>query len=275
MAIHSSAINFSEHVSDSAEIGPFTLISENAVIAANACIGAHVTIGVGTQIGERTNIQTGVRLSDGCIVESDVTVGANATIAANVRLHMGSFIASGTNVSMDVPPYAIISGAESTITGYVDANKNLDKGHPISGLSEHGLIRVRGVRLHELPNHLDLRGNLTVGEFEKDLPFSPKRYFLVYGVTNEHIRGEHAHLNCHQFLLCTHGACSVIADDGVERQEFRLDQPNSGLYLPPMIWGVQYKFSRDAVLLVFASEHYDPNDYLRNFAEFRKIVHSK
>jgi len=145
----------------------------------------------------------------------------------------------------------------------------------VTGLIDQETTRVRGVRVHELPNHLDMRGNLSVGEFEKDLPFYPKRYFLVYGVTNERIRGEHAHRNCHQFLLCAHGACSVIADDGSYRQEFRLDHPYFGLYLPPMIWGIQYKFTRDAVLLVFASEHYDSEDYLRNYAEFRALANSQ
>jgi hypothetical protein len=66
-----------------------------------------------------------------------------------------------------------------------------------------------------------------------------------------------------------------MADDGVTRSEFILDSPNKGIYLPAMIWGVQYKYSEDAALLVFASHHYDPNDYIRDYSEFLQIVKSK
>jgi UDP-2-acetamido-3-amino-2,3-dideoxy-glucuronate N-acetyltransferase len=275
MAIHSSAIILSRNVPALVEIGPFTLVCEDAVISDSACIGAQVMIGISVQIGPRVRIQSGACISDGCIIESDVTVGANASVASGVCLHMGSSVTAGTNVTMDVPPYAIISGPESAIAGYVDANLSDEKSQNIPRLIERGASRIRGVRLYELPNYLDMRGNLSVGEFEKDLPFYPKRFFVVYDVTNERIRGEHAHYKCHQFLQCTHGACSIIADDGFERQEFRLDKPNRGIYLPPMIWGIQYKFTRDAVLLVFTSEHYDPEDYIRNFAKFREIARSK
>jgi len=85
-------------------------------------------------------------------------------------------------------------------------------------------------------------------------------------------RGEHAHHQCHQFLIAARGRISVIADDGSEREEFILDRPNLGLYLPPLVWGIQYKYSPDACLLVFASDHYDSNDYIRDYSEFIKII---
>lgn len=62
----------------------------------------------------------------------------------------------------------------------------------------------------------------------------------------------------------------IIADDGMNREEFQLASPNQGLYLPPMTWGVQYQYSNDAVLLVFASEYYDPDDYIRDYQEFKR-----
>jgi hypothetical protein len=118
----------------------------------------------------------------------------------------------------------------------------------------------------------DLRGNLTVGEFERQIPFLPKRYFMVFGVPSAEVRGEHAHHTCHQFLICVRGACSVLADDGEHREEFRLDTPTVGIHLSPMVWGVQYKYTADAVLMVFASDYYDAQDYIRSYDEFLSLV---
>jgi dTDP-4-dehydrorhamnose 3,5-epimerase-like enzyme len=127
---------------------------------------------------------------------------------------------------------------------------------------------VKGVVLHRLKSVRDLRGDLSVGEFERDVPFAPRRYFLVFDVPSAETRGEHAHRRCHQFLLCVRGSCSVVADDGEHRQEFKLDRPDIGLHLAPLVWGIQYKYSADAVLLVFASDYYDPDDYLRSYDAF-------
>jgi hypothetical protein len=123
-------------------------------------------------------------------------------------------------------------------------------------------------RLIALRNVVDARGNLTAGEFGRSVPFEAKRYFMVYQVPLVASRGEHAHRQCHQFLVCVRGRISVIADDGKRREEFLLDRPDLGLHLPPMVWGVQHKYSPDAVLLVFASHYYDDADYIRNYDEF-------
>ena len=127
-------------------------------------------------------------------------------------------------------------------------------------------------RLIDLPRVIDPRGNLTVGEFGKTIPFEAKRYFMVFQVPLVEVRGEHAHKECHQLLICARGKMSAIADDGLHRQEFVLDRPDLGLYLPPKVWGVQYKHSPDAVLLVFASHYYDSADYIRDYSEFRQLV---
>ena len=84
-----------------------------------------------------------------------------------------------------------------------------------------------------------MRGNLSFGEIGDQIPFDIKRYFLVYGVASKEIRGEHAHRSLHQFLICVHGRCHVVADDGRNRQEFVLDNPTLGIHLPPMVWGIQ------------------------------------
>ena len=127
---------------------------------------------------------------------------------------------------------------------------------------------VRGVVHYRFPWVKDPRGNLAVGEFEKEIPFSPKRYFIVSGVPSGGIRGEHAHKQCHQFLICAYGRCSVTVDDGTTRREVVLDSPSTGIYVPPMIWGRQWQYSADAALLVFASELYDPDDYIREYDAF-------
>ncbi|MDE3164184.1 MAG: WxcM-like domain-containing protein, partial [Acidobacteriota bacterium] len=132
--------------------------------------------------------------------------------------------------------------------------------------------RVRGVTLHRMPEVDDLRGNLSFGEVGRHVPFEVKRYFLVYGVANKDIRGEHAHRRLHQFLVCVHGACHVVADDGVNRQEFVLNAPSVGLHIGPMVWATQYKYTPDGVLLVLASEYYDPASYIREYAAFLEAV---
>lgn len=133
---------------------------------------------------------------------------------------------------------------------------------------------VEGVTFHELKTVRDHRGDLTVGEFERTVPFQPKRYFMVFNVPSSKSRGEHAHKNCKQFLICIRGSISVIVDDGKNREEFVLDSVNKGLYMPPMTWGSQYNYSSDAILLVFASDHYDAADYIRSYEEFTKLAAS-
>ena len=130
--------------------------------------------------------------------------------------------------------------------------------------------RVRGVKLYRLPLFQDHRGNLTVGEFDTFLPFVPLRYFITYQVPGRNVRGEHAHRECAQFLTCVSGACTVLVDDGINRQEFRLDGPRIGVLVPPMVWAAEYDHTEDSILMVFASHHYDPEDYLRDHGEFVK-----
>lgn len=139
----------------------------------------------------------------------------------------------------------------------------------MTGVSE---LSVKGVKLFTFKENTDSRGNLTVGNFESEIPFLPKRYFLVYGVPENKIRGEHAHKECHQFLVCTIGSCKVTVDDGMNRQVVLLNRPNQGLYLPPKIWGIQGDYSKEASLLVFASHAYDNADYIRNYDEFKAFV---
>ncbi|MFQ3596674.1 MAG: WxcM-like domain-containing protein [Sphingomonadaceae bacterium] len=198
-----------------------------------------------------------------------VMIGANATICAGVQVGAGAEVRPGAVVMRNVPPNAIVSGNPARIEGYVDTGITDDRAseRETRALGARS-CSVRGVTIHELPLYEDLRGRLSVGQIEDDLPFLPKRYFLVFDVPGEEVRGEHAHLECHQFLICVRGSCAVVVDDGMARAEIRLDRPNKGLYLPPMTWGIQYRYTRDAVLLVFASHLYDPADYIRKYSDF-------
>ena len=127
---------------------------------------------------------------------------------------------------------------------------------------------IRGVDLYYFPWIQDPRGDLTVGEFGRGFPFHPKRYFIVFGVSAGTLRGEHAHRACHQFLICAQGSCTALVDDGVNRREVILDNPSVGLHVPPMTWCAQYAYSADGALLVFASDHYDPANYIRGYDAF-------
>jgi dTDP-3-amino-3,4,6-trideoxy-alpha-D-glucose transaminase len=88
----------------------------------------------------------------------------------------------------------------------------------------------------------DVRGLLSFGEALRHVPIDFKRYFLVFGVSSEEVRGEHAHKTLDQFFICVHGRCHLVADDAVNRQEFVLDSPSLAVHVPPMVWALQYKF---------------------------------
>jgi dTDP-4-dehydrorhamnose 3,5-epimerase-like enzyme len=135
-------------------------------------------------------------------------------------------------------------------------------------------MRVRGVTLHELTNARDLRGSLMAAEFTA-LPFPPRRLFTVYDVPSESVRGAHAHRECSQFLVCLAGAVSCLVDDGAAREEIHLETPEVGLHIPPMIWGTQWRYTRDAVMLVLASHPYDAADYIRDYEDFLEALATK
>ncbi len=118
----------------------------------------------------------------------------------------------------------------------------------------------------------DHRGSLSFAEVNGTLPFKIARYFLVFGVPNRELRGEHAHKTLDQFLVCVHGHCSVRLFDGEQSDEVLLDRPDLGLHVPPMIWMTQYKFSADAVLAVLASDIYRASDYIRDRDEYLAMV---
>ncbi|HOD41114.1 MAG TPA: FdtA/QdtA family cupin domain-containing protein [Candidatus Wallbacteria bacterium] len=117
-------------------------------------------------------------------------------------------------------------------------------------------------RLIKLKSNSDVRGNLTV--IEKILPFDIKRIFYIYGVENPSIkRGGHRHKNTIQALISVAGSCVVDTDDGREKKTYLLDSPEQCLILEPEDWHIMKAFTKDCVLLVLASEYYNPEDYVR------------
>ena len=127
--------------------------------------------------------------------------------------------------------------------------------------------KIPAVRFYELPLIRDPRGSLSYAQYDETLPFLPRRYFIVFDVGEGQTRGGHAHRTVHQLLICVKGSCQVSLDDGKTRDQISLDRPEVALYIPPKIWATQQRFSRDGVLMVLASEVYDPDEYIRDYDE--------
>jgi dTDP-4-dehydrorhamnose 3,5-epimerase-like enzyme len=126
--------------------------------------------------------------------------------------------------------------------------------------------------LIKLPFVSDIRGNLSFAEYEKHIPFIVRRCFWIYGVPTKEVRGEHAHKKLKQFLICVSGSVNVILDDGENKIEVILNNADKGLYIPPLIWSVQYKYLPASVLFVLASDEYEEDDYLRNYDQFQNYI---
>lgn len=114
----------------------------------------------------------------------------------------------------------------------------------------------------------DERGSLVALEAEKTVPFAIERVYYIFGTQQGVARGFHAHKNLQQVAICVTGSCRMILDDGRSCEEVWLDSPTKGLMISPMVWHEMHDFSEDCVLLVLASEHYDENDYIRDYDEF-------
>ena len=122
--------------------------------------------------------------------------------------------------------------------------------------------------------HGDDRGQLVALEEFKDIPFRIRRVYYMYDTASGVTRGKHAHKSLQQILICIHGSCKILLDNGKEKKIVPLEKPYEGLFVSNNMWREMYDFSEDAVLMVLASDLYDECDYIRNYDEFLEYVKS-
>jgi acetyltransferase-like isoleucine patch superfamily enzyme len=294
----------SKNIGEGTRIWQFSVVLPGARIGASCNICSNVFIENAVVVGDRVTVKCGVQLWDGIHISDDVfigpnvtftndpfprsrkrlaefartvinqgaSIGANATILPGLSIGRAAMIAAGAVVTRDVPPYAIVKGNPARISGYTH-----DYVTAASAIAEEGLptAQMDGVRFVQLTKASDLRGDLLAVELERQVPFPVKRLFYVMNVPSHHVRGEHAHRECHQLLVCLQGSVTVTADNGTTREEWIIDRPDMGLHILPMTWAAQYHYTNSAVLAVFASHSYDAGDYIRDYEDFLKLVKAK
>lgn len=129
---------------------------------------------------------------------------------------------------------------------------------------------ISDIKIVELPKILDERGNLSVIEEEKDVPFKIQRSYWIYDVPGGEHRGGHAYKQNCEFIVALSGSFDVLLDDGKERKTFSLNRSYYGLYIPKGLWRELDNFSTNSLALILSSTKYDADDYIRDFNEFLK-----
>jgi UDP-2-acetamido-3-amino-2,3-dideoxy-glucuronate N-acetyltransferase len=284
--VHEKALCESSSIGAGTRIWAFAHVLPGAKIGAgcNICDGVFVENDV--VVGDNVTVKCGVQLWDGVTLEDDVfvgpnatftndirprskvypeaflrttveqgaSIGANATILPGLRIGRNAMIGAGAVVTHSVPSNAIVVGNPARIIGYADAAA-ASSGETAAAASVGDVSPlIKSVQLRTLNTAEDVAGRQLSGvEFERDIPFVPARFQLIQGPHTPDERSELAPTRCHRFLIALHGSVLVTTHGAEQRQQFVLDNPTLGLYLPPMLQGIGYKYSDNAMLLVFTS----------------------
>lgn len=129
------------------------------------------------------------------------------------------------------------------------------------------------LKLIDLPDLSDERGGMVALESMQSIPFELKRVYYIFQNTPNASRGFHAHKHLKQVVICLHGQCRFVLDNGYHKEEVVLSSPTKGLVIESLVWREMHDFSDDCVLLVLASEHYDESDYIRDYDHFLTEAH--
>jgi UDP-2-acetamido-3-amino-2,3-dideoxy-glucuronate N-acetyltransferase len=272
------------HVLSGARIGRNCNICDGVFVEDDVSIGDDVTVKCGVQLWRGVRLGNLVFVGPNATFTNDklprskqrpsayalttvgdgASIGANATILPGIGIGAGAMIGAGAVVTSNVPARAVVVGNPGRVAGYAGATELHDA-------SPHSLPRDYGPSLIRLDTHAEARGRLFVAD-EGSIPFAAKRFFLVDKVPAGEARGNHAHHSSQQFFVAVSGQVVVSVDDGRRAYSVRLSHPGVGVYLPPLIWSMQFGHSVDAVLLVLASEPYDKTKYISDYLEFCSIV---
>lgn len=133
-------------------------------------------------------------------------------------------------------------------------------------------MSIKDCRIIDLPKFLDHRGNLSVVEIGRPVPFIIRRVYWIYDVPGGETRGGHAYKTLHEFMIALSGSFNVVLDDGEQRKVVSLNRSYFGLYVPKMIWRYLENFSTNAVCMILASLPYSEGDYIRDYKEYLNLI---